>query len=306
MTDPLVVTYSDIDAYLTCRRRWLWSYVMGYNPPDELVGARALGSRVHEAIEALYKAIIAGTPLDEASPPYVHDMLVRRDLTILEQGAPDWKIQQLYKEAIVGRNCCLAYVDWLGEGEEQGLGIEAVEDKLEALILDGRVLLRAKVDLRYRRLDNGSLIINDVKTTGQSFDRTRAMLQWSYQLPIYDLVHTLVYPNENIENGMYTVIKKQSRRKHGEAEIDRWQVPGLVRSRPVRRANIEGICREMLTLVEVYAAMGGDDGSFYPTAQEGCNWCDYRLPCDVYGETPEAGVEMLITEFPQRRHVRYE
>lgn len=153
----ITLTHSDIAQFLRCRRAWLWGYVNDYSPPEKYTGPLALGSRVHLCLEAMYR--------DGADPTIVHEELARRDLAHLqESGAPDWDLEKMYEDMVVGRNCITAYCDWLEEeGADHGLVTDAVEHLVEVPILGGKVMLRGKVDVRFRREDDNALLIEDFK-----------------------------------------------------------------------------------------------------------------------------------------------
>lgn len=300
MRPVITVSHSDITQFQRCRRAWLWGYVEDRNEPDRLVGALALGTRVHAALEAWYGGQVT-------HPVEMHDHLVHRDYATLEASSPaSWEIEQFYDDARVGRNCINAYMDWLAEtGEDQDLEVQAVESTIEVPFLDGRVLLRAKVDVTFRRITTGGLVQRDFKTTGRALSVARAELERSYQLRMYDLIQSLLTPAEIVEGGEYAIIKKATKRQRGKPEVERFAVPGLVRQRDMTREHLEGICLDMLRLL---AEMGTEptERLFYPTPAESCSWCQFRHPCMIYQDNPEAGQQMLDVEFSKGRHARYE
>ena len=130
--DPMILTNSDVEAFLNCRRAWGWGDVEGYNLPDKEVSAAALGTRVHGGI-------LDGYYRDGSDPVAYHDKLCRDALTRMgDAGAPDWDFDQFYKDMVVGRNCVEAYMEWMArEGPDHGYTVEGVEQEVEAPILDG-------------------------------------------------------------------------------------------------------------------------------------------------------------------------
>lgn len=292
----IVISHSDAALFLKCRRAFLFSWVWNFNPPEKLTGPLALGTRVHAALEAWYA--------DGDDPLLKHDWLVREDVTKLEDGgAPEWELKQMYADAIVGRNCVVAYMEWLTDtGADQGLTPIGVEQKLEAPLLDGAVMLRAKLDLLFQR-DDGALIGADFKTTGFELGRVRAELERSYQLPWYDLVLRLSKPDSWISAGEYRIMKKVSRRQRGAPQIECFSLPGLIKRRPITRQNIEGICLDIVNFLETV----GDNINHkaYPSPADYCGWCDYRAPCLVASEDTAAANEMLLSQFGTDRHARY-
>lgn len=157
MTQPIIITHSDLSMFLMCRRRWGWSYVQDFQKPESLVGPLALGSRVHASIEEHYR--------DGTDPVAVHAELARAAVDEAEAaGLPPWTLDQLYEDIIVGRNCVVAHQDWLEKtGEDSMYEVYAVEDTIEAPILGGRVVLRGKTDVIFRHIEDGRLYVNDLK-----------------------------------------------------------------------------------------------------------------------------------------------
>ena len=291
----IVVTHSDIMQFLTCRRQWWWGYVEDRTPPEREVGALALGSRVHVAIlEGFYR--------DGADPVARHDELIREtNERMLEAGAAPWELEALYEDAIVGRNCVTAYMDWLSEtGADQGLEVDGVEDQIEVPIMDDRVLLRGKVDLRFR--DENGIVLNDLKTSGRAPSVVAPQLERSFQLYVYDWIESMLKPDDLIVEASYTVIKKVTRRQHGHPYVERFHVPGMVRSRPTIRAQLTGVIEEMIRVLSQFGSM---DRVAYSTPQEACSWCAFKAPCMVWNESPSAGQAMLDDRYTRGRHARY-
>ena len=77
MTEPIRISNSEIQTFKDCRRRWWLSYYRRLQPKtQQMTGALALGSRVHEALDMYYGK---GIPLLDA-----HAELVAKDKLILE------------------------------------------------------------------------------------------------------------------------------------------------------------------------------------------------------------------------------
>ena len=297
MPTPINLSHSDINLFLRCRRSFLWSYTMNYNAPDKLTGPLALGTRVHAALERMY----LGEDAIEA-----HDALAYADVETLESGfGPAWELDEIYKDIVVGRNCVAAYQDWQAEtGADQGLTVLGVEQQIEAPILDGRVLLRAKLDLLMQR-DDGGIIGIDFKTTGRDLGRTQADLGRSYQLQLYDLVLRLSRPDSWISAAEYRVIRKVAKRSRGVPQIAQFGVPGLLKRRATTQANIEGICLDIIDFIDSIGTKPMDQIA-YPSPAESCSWCSWKDPCLIASEDGKAADEMLVSIYGADRHARYE
>lgn len=299
-TDQIIVTNSDIEKFLKCRRAWWWGFVENRNLPDKLTGAAPLGNRVHSAIEVWYR--------DGSDPLAEHDRLVHdAHNQLLADDAAVWTLDKLYEDAIVGRNCVASFMDWLADtGADHGRTVDGVELVVEAPILDGSVLLRGKIDVRFRMDVSGMLVSDDLKTTGWDLGRTRDRLERSYQPYVYDYIQSIAHPTEVLAAAEYTVIKKVARNRKGVPTIERFSVPGFLRSKPHVYRQIDAIVTEMLRVRTAGLERPTDKLALaYPTPGDECAWCDFKQPCLITNESPVAGQEMLDTMFTAGRHDRY-
>lgn len=293
---PLFISYSDIDNFLTCRRLWRWDFVDDIRKPESLTNALATGHRVHAGIEHYYRT--------GNDPTVEHDRLARLALTELEDAeAPPWEIDKLMESMIVGRNCCKLHHEWLAEtGADDEYDVVDVEQVVEAPILDGRVILRGKVDKLFRRKDNGMLVVDDTKTEGSWGGGTRVMMERSYQHWCYLIALRLSRPDEMVGAAQYTVIRKVKKIPSTPTTplVSRFRVPGTTRSTAFKLRQIEAVCGEMLSAIP-------DGDLCYPSPGRACTWCDYRHPCELMDEMPAAAVEMLDRDFSRGgKHARYD
>jgi len=293
----IVVTHSDIKNFLTCKRLWHWSYVQDFKKPERRVGALATGTRVHSALEHYYKT--GGDPIAE------HDRIAREDAEALEAEGAGWELDDLYEDMIIGRNCVKAHQEWLAtSGADGQYEVVAVERKIEAELIPG-VTLRCKADILFRDVDTGFLVINDLKTDGNWTGGTREVLERSWQAPTYDLATVLAHPDEIIGGAHYTVMKKMKRPERSTKPlVERWPVPGLIRARGPRRAQLEQIARDMLETMERAESEGTKH--VYPSPNPSCRWCEFKNPCDLVDESPLGARSMLDAQYERGgRHARY-
>ena len=300
---PIVVTHTDISRFLACRRLWGWTYLQDWQPRVRLDGPLRLGARVHEAVQAHYED--PTLPAEEVVA--YHDRMGRQDVDRLtEWGRPSFELDNLYNDIIIGRNCVVAYLDWLADtGADAPFEIVAAEHESEALLLDGKVLLRGKIDQLFRSVDDGSLIIHDLKTTGSYSGSLREQLERSYQHHCYLVTEAVANPGIHIAGAMYTVIRKVTHLERlYSTPVTRFRVPATTRQAPYKLRQIEQICAEMLRTMEQTDELG--TAVLYPTPQQGCRWCDFAQPCELADENPLAARAMLDTEFTRgKRHGRY-
>ncbi len=300
MTDaPVVVTHSELNMFLSCRRKWAWYFVHDRQKPERHHGPLALGSRVHAAIEEYYK--------DGSDPIAAHERLAAEAVARAEADGERF-IDTLYEDIIVGRNCVIAHQQWLEDtGADSNYDVEMVEEKLEAPILGGRVLLRGKVDVMFRERDSGALFISDLKTSGNWWGGQRELLERSYQHHVYLALTQLVHPEtEFIGGALYTVIKKMRNLDRATGPVvERFRAPATRRMAATKLRQIEAICAEMLRVAD--EVRGGNEDIAYPTPQQACRYCEYKQPCELADESPRAAMDMLEREFVTGiRYKRYE
>lgn len=301
MDEPLVITHSDIKNFLTCRRAFFWDFVCDFRKPEKLVGPMPLGSRVHKALEHHY--VTSEEPL-----PF-YETLVRADEATLEEEDPaPWVLDQLYSDAIVGRNCVSSWWEWLmAEGADAGYRTQAVEQIIEAPLLGGRVLLRGKVDVLFERIADDALVIDDWKTVGGWEGGTREQLERSWQHHCYLIALRLTHPDLYVAEANYTVMRKVKRISRTSTPlVRRFRVPGTTRTADTKLGQLEQICTE---IVEFYESTkpGGGFNYAYPSPSHVCSWCDYKQPCEISDESIPAARDMLKSELFIRgkKHGRY-
>jgi RecB family exonuclease len=305
ITTPVIpITHSEIQAFLDCRRAWSWRNVHEYHEPPRYDGALALGSRVHKAIE-LMRTDPSRTALEHFTE------LARVDVAALEAlvrdgTRPEWQLDQLYEDIVVGRNCVTAYLEWIADEDPyKGYTLEAVERTLEAPILGGRIVLRGKADAIWRRDDGMGLLLEDYKTSGNFTGGQRELLERSYQHHVYIALLQLLEPGEHMIKAQYTILKKYKDLSRITAKpVEAFPVPGTLRSGPNKVRQIENIAKEMLRAIEMLDVEGA--ALMYPTPSSSCRWCEYKQPCEVVDEDPLAARAMLDRLFVRTpRHARY-
>lgn len=299
---PITITHSDIAMFLSCRRKWAWNFVQDFQRPERRSGPLALGSRVHAAVEQYYRD---GTDQVEA-----HDALAKADIAAAE-AAGERFMDTLYEDVIVGRNCCISHRAWLEEtGADQQFETVAVEKKMEAPILDGRVVLRGKADVLFRDTIGGGLVVDDLKTTSAWQGGLRERLERSYQHHVYIILAELSGAKEDgddfIQGAQYTVVTKhKSASKVGAGAVERFRAPATRRMAKIKLGQIEKICSEMIRVMEEIELEGASSLA-YPTPAQECRWCEFKHPCELADESPIAARGMLDAEFTRgNRHKRY-
>ncbi len=300
MTEPVVITHSDLESFLQCRRRFAWAYVNDLSPPEAVWGDLPLGGRVHSSIEGMY---------DGDDPVLTHDTLAREDVKLLEADAarPPWALDQLYKDIIVGRNCVTSYQDFVADGGDAGLKCVGNEVKVETPFCDGQVVLRGKVDRVFERELDGALLVDDLKTSSVWRTGLRERLERSYQPYTYAVIKRLESPEHYIAGAQFSVIKKvANKRRVKDALVERFPVPGFAAAVETKHRQLEEICREILRLIDRVQTEGSITAAF-PSPADHCRWCAFRHPCELADESPVAAEAMLDAEFRRGvKHARYD
>lgn len=286
---PVIITHSDLSKFLTCRRQWYYDYVLDFRPPEKLTGHLALGSRVHAALEAYYSG-------ETDDPVAWIDAKGKEDLAALDydDNVKPWDYDDMYSDMIVGRNCLKLYMEWLVEtGADDNYRTVSVEEKVEVPILDGRAILRGKVDLLKEDTTSGLMCADDFKTTSDWGGGLREQLERSYQHWCYLIGLQHCYPDRNVECSQYTVLRKVKKipavPPKNSPLVSRFTVPATRRAIGAKKAQIERIALEMLALRDKE-----DSAVFYPSPGRHCMWCDYKSPCDIADESsPETVLALL-------------
>jgi RecB family exonuclease len=204
MTQPIRISNSEIQTFKDCRRRWWLSYYRRLQPrTQQMTGALALGSRVHEALDMYYGK---GIPLLDA-----HAELVVKDKLILEETFRD--TYDLDSEAELGRIMLEGYLQWVDEnGIDAELEMISTEEIIEMPLLNGEVILQGKIDMRVRRKADGVRMFRDFKTVGGSFTDFSAMAHMNEQILTYMMLETAQNKEgERSEGGIFTMLKKVKR-----------------------------------------------------------------------------------------------
>jgi hypothetical protein len=205
-TEPIRVSNSEIQTFLKCRRRWYLQYYERWHQRDPaVVGALALGSRVHAALEVYYKG--KGPLLQQ------YDMLMTEDRMLAASMGQD--LSTLDSEGELGRLMLEGYLEWVAEeGIDAVYEVIGVEEILSTPMLGGRVHLIGKVDLRVRDKRDGTHLVRDHKTTASLDD----FPSWAHMNPQLMTYQTLDFVNrtgpdadQRLAGGVFSLLKKVKR-----------------------------------------------------------------------------------------------
>lgn len=286
---PLMQTSnSSIQAFKPCRRKWWLAYYVGWRPKEpKVVGPLPLGSRVHGALEAMYR--------DGRSPIEAHSELVALDRERVMLAGGD--VSGLEEDAELGRIMLSGYVEWVeSEGLDDGLEVIGVEEKLVLPLYDNQIHLIGKMDLRVRSTVDNSRSVLDFKTAARFSDYDLAPM--FEQGPTYWLLDRTSDEKDRIDSFKLRLLKKVKRTARA--------TPPFYEQIDVRYNNfamrnfwnrLHGVLRDMLRVHKALDAGGDPMVVVYPTPKRDCSWdCDFVKICPMF-DSGEAVKEALEDMF---------
>ena len=202
------ISNSEIQTFKECQRKWYLQYYLGLTKKDdERIGPLALGSRVHNALEAFY-----GQGIDAFE---AYDTSVKEDRELFESIVDiefdPKKDKKFWDEAELGRIMLEGYFEWVYEENlDKNIDTIGIEESLQFPLMNGRVILQGKIDRKVRDRESGHVSIMDYKTT-QSFDEYTKTAATSEQIRMYSLLELLTHNDEPIDGGIYRLLRKVKR-----------------------------------------------------------------------------------------------
>ena len=288
MTEPLHISNSEVQTYKDCRRKWWLSYYRRLQPKtQQMTGALALGSRVHEALDMYYSKNI---PLLDA-----HAQLVDNDKKILVDAYRD--TYDLESEAELGRIMLEGYLQWVEEnGIDAELEMISTEEIISMPLLDNSVVLQGKIDMRVRRKADGVRMFRDFKTVGGSFTDFSSMAHMNEQILTYMMLETAQNKEgERSEGGIFTMLKKVKRSANARPPFyEQLEVRHNVFALRSFWQRIHGTLSDMLNTRKALDEGGDHRFVAYPRPSRDCKWkCQFFTICPMFddGSAAEAAIE---------------
>lgn len=284
----MTASNSSIQAFKRCRRKWWLSYVMGWVPRERsVVGPLPFGSRIHAALEAMYAR--------GEDPVAAHADLIEKDREAVLEAMGD--ADKLNDDAELGQIMLEGYVDWVSdEGLDDGLEIIGVEESLLVPLLDGRVNLIGKMDLRVRQSDARSVL--DWKTAAQLSDYDLAPMY--EQGPTYWVLDRMSDADERIDSFTLRLLKKVKRTTRASPPFYE-QIH--VRFNPfTMRSFWTRLHGELADMYKAFTALqNGADHKVvaYPSPNRNCRWdCPFVSICPMFDDG-SAVQEAIDADFEQ-------
>lgn len=289
MTEPIRISNSEIQTFKDCRRKWWLSYYRRLQPKmQQMTGALALGSRIHQALDDYYSK---GIPLLEA-----HALLVEADRKTLQDSFRD--TYDLDSEAELGRIMLEGYLQWVEEnGIDSELEMISTEEIISMPMLEGRVELQGKIDMRVRRKADGVRMFRDFKTVGGSFTDFGSMAHMNEQILTYMMLETAQNKDgERTEGGIFTMLKKVKRSANARPPFyDQIEVRHNVFALRSFWQRINGVLTDLMGTRDQLDK--GADHRFvaYPRPSRDCKWkCQFFTVCPLLDDGSAA--EQAISE----------
>ena len=290
--EPYRLSNSEIQVFKDCRRKWWLNYYRRLQPRERsMVGALAHGSRVHEALDMYYAQEV---PLLDA-----HAQLVERDRTLLITEMRD--TSDLDSEAELGRIMLEGYLDWVEEnGIDADLEMISTEEIIRMPLMDGKVELQGKLDMRVRRRGDGVRMFRDFKTVGTSFADFTSTAQMNEQILTYMLLESAQNKEgERSEGGIFTLLKKVKRTANARPPFyEQLEVRHNVFTLRSFWQRLHGTITDLLSVKDSLDQGVSHLVVAYPRPSRDCKWkCQFYSICPLIddGSAAEAAIESMYT-----------
>jgi len=287
MADPVRISNSEIQTFKDCRRRWWFTYYRRLRPKvEEFTGALALGSRIHEALDRYYSN---GQPLLDA-----HADLVREDMKKMNDAYRD--TSTLETEAELGRVMLEGYLEWVElNGIDAELEMISTEEVIERPMMDGRVTLQGKIDMRVRRKIDGVRMFRDFKTVGGSFADFGSIAHMNEQVLTYMLLEEAQnQEGERSDGAIFTMLRKVKRGAYAKPPFyDQIEVRHNKFALRSFYERLEGTLTDILRARDALDAGESHFRHVYPKPSRDCKWkCQFFAICPLVddGSAAEAAI----------------
>lgn len=229
---------------------------------------------MHNALEAFYN----GNDLIDS-----YMMFLEEDkILALTEGLD---VEKVLSEGEMGRIMLEGYIQWI---EEEGIDAQyeiiSNEETLAMPMLDGRVELRGKIDMRLRRKSDGTRLIRDFKTVGQTFNQYASTLHLNEQALTYMTLDAYHNTEEDRADGaLFTLFKKnkQTARAKGPFYAEEEVLHNIFTLRSFWiRLNAE--LSDMMAVKDALDDGANHQGVAYPRPSNDCTWkCPFFAICGM-------------------------
>jgi hypothetical protein len=300
---PLYISNSEIQTFKDCQRKWWLAYYreLGLRKPEK-VGPRALGTKVHFALEALYSR--------DENPMTVLNDLYEEDAQTVSDDTDLRKEQSLAQAMIEG------FLEWRAEeGIDAGYELVDVESVVEVPLhgYEDQIILRGKLDQRWMRKSDGARVFRDWKTV-QSINMMDMILPMDEQMKFYHLLEYLeammktgAEPAYRTDGALYTMLRKVKRTAAAKPPFyaQREVHHNMTELRSLMMT-VTKTCTDILSAREHLDAGWDHHQVVPPRPSRDCTWkCDFFPVCGMLDDGSNA--EGLLREHyesvdPHRRY----
>lgn len=280
------ISNGELQTFKRCKRKWWLAYYRRLGlPVDDPVGARSIGTRIHNALMHWY--VPDGT--ERGDPFAILEAGIAEDF---QRYADDpFKLEAIRKDADLCRAMLEGYFQWLAEtGADEGLRITAAETKLEVDPGIEGVRLIAKIDVRAVREQDQARRFLDHKTVGNLTEPLKT-IHMDEQMLHYHLCEYLDMlasgqEGEHTDGAIYNMLRKVKRTERAKPPFyDRIEVRHNVETLRSYWTRVVGIITDIQQLEAKLAAGWDHKMAAYPSPRGTCSWdCDFVHVCIMFDD----------------------
>lgn len=297
MTRIRRISNSEIQTYKECPRKWWLAWHRGLRPRRvSPLGALAIGTRIHAAL--------AGWYVPEGEKPRdplvtLTELLAEASKSLMALNATPEEYKIFTNEANLQEIMLEGYMEWVAEtGADEPYEViesESYEERvfMEIPLLDLRVLIIGRLDVRLRRISDGAIMFLDHKTTASILQSIKG-LRMNPQMRIY---RTLLHGDTNAPGGaIYSMIRKVKRSiKANPPFYHREELTFNPHELVNFRRQLQGSIHKILADEENLLMTPESHHTFVPpTPGSHCSYCPFERACPMFDDGSR--VEDFINE----------
>lgn len=274
---PLIISTSELSAFLRCRVRWNWSYQCRLAPKRKST-ALALGTLVHDILEHWYLT------------PHAKRTVKRMEKLARERVRSTTTAELTTQDRELAEAMCIGYAAWARD-EDKSIGLtECVPEgwfRYPLVPGDESVLIHGKIDNTFAPHNlRSTRALQEFKTRSQFRNEP---VDLNTQLSVYLWALRQKYPKAKRYVAYWTQLRKQ--------------MPGpRVKADLFARETVERSDEEIAQWATDVRRQIGDmlDGAIYPNPNDACSYdCDFRVPCQLRGNRKDLA-SIFRTEYERR------
>lgn len=307
--DAYRISNGELQSWKRCRRRWWLGWYRGLTlRTEDFVNVRAIGTRIHRALERWY--VPEGQP--RVDPRDALERVIVEDWTRVTQLArerrmPEEQLADLaHKFGDVNnleRAMIEGYVQWLEEtGADAELRVTAPETPIGAdleTVVDGKerpVRVIGLLDVRVRRVTDNRRLFLDHKTVGD-LSSPAVTLPLNEQMLHYDLLEFLNSEDgdDRCDGALYNMLRRVKRSARANPPFyGRVEVHHNVTELQSYKRRMLSATADVISATDALDAGQHHLDVAYPSPRSECSWdCDFFAVCNMLDDG-SPGVEDMI------------